>query len=146
VYGIASFNPEKNLNENQFSGTQDSNENAVLFKFSEKGVLQWSRSLGKASSVGNAIGIIASDSGVYLTATSTESLGTPLRAFTGTFANVSVFHIASDGTILWNTYFGDATSNNKSNSIAKLSNGDLIISSEGKNGQASISYFSFNHK
>jgi hypothetical protein len=130
LFGIATFNPEKNLGT--FSGTEDtpSGRNAVLFKFSERGVLQWSRSLGRATSAGNALGIMASDSGVYLTVTTIESVGTPLRSFTGTNGNIAVFHIGSDGKIIWNTYFGETSNNNKSYSIAKLSNGDLIISGE----------------
>ncbi len=130
VFGIGTFKPENNLGE--FSGTEDtgSSRNAVLFKFSENGVVQWSRTLGKATSAGNAIGIVESDEGVYLAVTATESVGSPIRAFTGTSGNIAVFHIRSDGNIIWNTYFGETSNTNKVYSIAKLSSGDLIISGE----------------
>ncbi len=130
VFGIGTFNPEKNLGT--FSGTEDtgSSRNAMLFKFTETGVVEWSRTLGVATSAGNHVGLLESDSGVYLAFSASSSVGSPINAFTTPSSNVAVFHMAKDGSILWNTYFGVNSGNNKAYSIAKLSGGDLIVSGE----------------
>lgn len=144
VFGISTFIPEKYLDN--FVGTEDSgtSRNAVLFKFTPNGALEWSRPIGLANTAGNAIGIIESDSGVYLTFTASSSVGSPLNNFVSGFTNVAVFHIANDGSILWNTYFGSSTGNNKAYSVAKLSNGDLIIGGEtNSNGFSSFSGSAF---
>jgi hypothetical protein len=134
VFGISTFNPEGNLST--FSGIEDTStgRNATLFKFNEKGVLQWSRTLGKANSGGNSLGIIESDSGVFLAVSVSESVGSPKNAFAGSAANAGVFHIAKDGSILWNTYFGDTSNAVKTYSIAKLNGGDLLLSGETNSG------------
>jgi hypothetical protein len=106
LFGISTFIPEMNLGN--FSGTEDnaSSRNATLFKFSETGVLQWTRTLGLANTAGNSIGMVESDSGVYLTFTASSSVGSPIKSFVGSAGNIAIFHISKDGSILWNTYFG----------------------------------------
>lgn len=132
VFGISTFKPEKNLDADAFVGTEDSttSRNAALFKFTANGALEWTRTIGLANTAGNAIGLIESDSGVYLAFTASSSVGSPLNNFISGFTNVAVFHMAKDGSILWNTYFGSSTGNNKAYSIAKLSNGDLVVGGE----------------
>ncbi|MDZ4727701.1 MAG: hypothetical protein SH817_16200 [Leptospira sp.] len=134
LYGVSNYNPEKNLGT--FSGTEGTlgGFNATLMKFNRFGGVEWSRTLGLASTSGNSVGISLSPNGVYFVANVTQSIGTPISAFVTGGVNVGVFHISSTGTLLWNTYFGNNTTDNRGYSIASFPNGDVAVAGDTLSG------------
>ncbi|GBF50606.1 hypothetical protein LPTSP4_21320 [Leptospira ryugenii] len=127
VFGYTNFNPEKNLTS--FSGQEGTgnNFNAAVIKFSPKGDILWSRTLGRASVAGNGVGISLSPKGVYVVSTATESIGNPLQSFVGSNANVGVFSLSPEGQLLWNTYYGNTGTDNRVYTVATFPNGDLVL-------------------
>jgi hypothetical protein len=112
-------------------------------KVGPNGSLVWNTFVGSALSRDFANGISANGDAVYVTGSSTDTWGSPVRAFTprpagvtGSFADAFVVKLRADGTSAWNTFLG-GSADDSADGVAFDGSGNVYVSGSSTSSWAS---------
>ena len=103
------------------------NNDAYVAKLNSSGVLQWNTFLGgTGDDFGYGVALDGSGN-IYVTGYSQSTWGSPIRAFGGTAVEVFVAKLNSSGSLVWNTFLGDATAGDQAAAIAVDSSSNAYV-------------------